>query len=385
MILKLKYLTIKQNDTEFYLTVIGSSILSKICNTSMNEIYKDGNEDTYQRRLNPTRVNQISQFVQRKMGIMPPAIVLNSKSKIKMDDSYIYIDDAEDQFFIIDGQHRIFGVEKANIKSFEFPVVIMNCIDRPFQDELFVSINNEQKRVNPTVRFRIMANSYSMTPEKAVLNIAHFLSDFDESPFFRLLKFNDLPYRYKTAMLSLSAFASAITTYIYNQSDYYQLKEYLLEKGCVDSINGNLDNYTNAYKYQNKILWFLYKNDKRDIIGKILYNYFSVIKKIFHLSWGNRLYITTKTTGYNAFMLLFKDVFVHCSKSNNNFSFSFMFDLLSGLSKFDEQMLSSKYGSGKAASLYLYREMYKTVFYKDLIDFDTEVINDLVDSDDIDF
>lgn len=377
MIKEYKFIEVKQNNIIFYLVSIDSKTLSKICRTSMHNLEAFPNHDVYQRTLKFKRVKQISEFVQRNRGIMPPAIVLNSLKPIVIENEKIIINDECDQFFVIDGQHRIAGVNEAKKEDFYFPVVLMNNVDLPFQDELFVSINNEQKRVNPTIRFRMKANQYAITPEKAVLNIALFLNNDTESPFYGLLIMDDLPYRKKTAMLSLSAFSQILLSYTYDESEYYRIKDILLENDCQNRVNHVLgDIYIDKEKY---FLWTFYENDKFDVVGKILYNYFSVLKKVFQLSWGNKLFITTKTTGYNSFMLLFKDIFFHCFESDRNFSFSYMFDLLHPLKKFDEKMTQTNYGLGKASSLALYRQLYSTVFEERDASFDYNNLSKLLD------
>lgn len=364
MIKKYKFIQVRQNSTVFYLVSIDSKTLSKICKTSINNLNSEKAHDTYQRTLNYNRVKQISSFVQRDRGIMPPAIVLNSLTKIIFESGQIIIDDEIDQFFVIDGQHRIAGVNLADKEEFYFPVVILDNVDQSFQDELFVSINNEQKRVNPTVRFRLKANSYAMTPEKAVLKISLFMNEDSESPFYGLLRMDDKPYYKKTATLSLSAFAQAIISYIYDDNDYYRIKDILISNRCEHFINGLLSQFDE--KYKTKFLWKLYSSDKYELIGKILYNYFNALKKVFAISWGNKEFITTKTTGYNAFMLLFKDVFFRCYNSGRNFSFSFMRDVLSDLNVLDIQMTQKQYGLGKVASITLYKEMHNILFGEDI-------------------
>lgn len=377
MIKEYNFIQVRQNGIVFFLVSIDSITLSKICKTSINDIRYNNSNDTYQRTLNPYRVRQISSFVQRQKGIMPTAVVLNSLNNLVFAGDKIIIDDEKDQFFIIDGQHRIAGVNEAQKTDFFFPVVLMNRVETPFQDELFVSINNEQKRVNPTVRFRLKANSYAMTPEKAVLKIATFLNNDTDSAFYGLIKMDDKLNQKQTAMLSLSSFAQVILSYTYNDNDYYQIKDILLTNECIDRVNGKLDSFSKNYR--DRFLWAFYRTDNYELIGKILFNYFNALKKAMPVSWGNKQFITTKTTGYNALMLLFKDVFYHCYRNNRNFSYSYMFDMLSCLKNIDSSMTQQNYGLGKVASLFLYKELHSIVFKTDSSSFVYDDLNRLLD------
>ena len=348
--MKFKYLSIKQKSYEFYVTVIPASFLQKICSTNISDL--ENSNDIYQRSLNKYRVEQIKHFVARERGILPPAVILNSKQDIIFNGEYIEINDTSDQFFIIDGQHRIFGVNAIDELNYDLCVIIFNNIDKNFQSELFLSINNEQKRVSPLVRFRIKASDQTQTPEKVVKNIALYLNNDISSPFYKLIRITDEKQSIYDYMLTINTFSDLLVSYIYDPRDYFEIKDLLLEKKCVNSIDGNLDKY-NA-KYGDKILWNFYSSDNWQVILKILLNYFEAIKKYFPVSWGNRKFITTKTTGFNAFMLLFKDVFYCCRKNNNNFSYEYMCDLIGPLSQLDKQMTFENYGTGKAGTYRLY-------------------------------
>lgn len=378
MIRKYQCLEIKQNSTIFYVVSIDALSLQKMCKISIRNLESSVLSDVYQRSLNYSRARQIKEFVERERGIMPPAIVLNSLKPIVVENNMIIIDDEKDQFFIIDGQHRIAGVNLAKKNDFHFPVVIMNNVDQSFQDELFISINNEQKRVNPTIRFRIKANDYAFTPENAVRRIAYFLNEYHDAPFHGLLiTTDDGKYKRPTEMLSLSTFSNILLSYIYDEKDYYQIKDILIENKCVEYINGALNQFDD--KYDNKILWKLYKNDSYKIIAKILYNYFNAIKNIFIKSWGNKDYLITKTTGYNALMLLFKDVYIYCSHHNNNFSLEHLSSLLSPLKRFDGQITLKDFGVGKSASATLYKLFYEYVFQTNPSHFSVKSLEDLYD------
>ena len=357
MKINLKYIPINQKSLTFYSTVIKASVLKQICSVSMNDI--SFNSDTYQRSLKGSRVKRIAEFVKRNDGIMPPSIVLNSRSKLSFEGDCLKIDDSLDQFFIIDGQHRLAGVFESGIDDYEFNVVIMDNVDVDFQSELFVSINNEQKKVDPNVKFRIKANSGVCTPERVVRDMAFILNETKVSPFYEMIKIDDTPFSGEKSCLSLSSFAEPILLYIYNTNDYFELKDLLKQNNCINSISGKLDNVDT---YSNRILWGLYKTDNWQVITKIFMNYFTAISDCFSKTWGNKKYIISKTTGFNALMLLFADVFLYCKQNNNNFSYKFMFGALSSLSSLDGVITVDKYGLGKVASNKLYCEMKRLVF-----------------------
>jgi len=84
------------------------------------------------------------------------------------------------------------------------------------------------------------------------------------------------------------------------------------------------------------------QNDK--VIYKILLNYFNAFKKNFSHDWGNGDSILTKTTGYNAMMLLFKDLF-KLGYNKSNFSEEFFDNYLKCIKHLDKKTGTENYGS----------------------------------------
>jgi hypothetical protein len=73
--------------------------------------------------------------------------------------------------------------------------------------------------------------------------------------------------------------------------------------------------------------------------------------------WLNENSLLSKTTGYNATMKLFKDLYTEGLKSNN-LTYAFFFDKLSKLSSMNGSINSENFGaSGFKASNDLYFEM----------------------------
>ena len=84
------------------------------------EVYTADNPDGYQRRPEPPRVRAISRYVLRGEGMLPTALLLNIRegahyepSKEHEDWGWLVIDDEQELWRIIDGQHRAYGVETA--------------------------------------------------------------------------------------------------------------------------------------------------------------------------------------------------------------------------------------------------------------------------------
>lgn len=372
-IIKVKYIKVVQKNIEYYVCVLKAKQLKEMCSTSISNF--DSENETYQRKLDTYRVNKISEFVKRDKGVMPTSIVLNANSKLVFDDDYLIIDSDKDSFFIIDGQHRIAGASEADEK-YEFCVAIMNNIDRSFQSELFISINNEQKKVNSNVRFSMKANDDVKTPEKVYAKIAYQLNKDVDSPFYNRIKMND--YDTNRNKISISAFADGFIGYTYNSRDYYKLKDLLYKNNCVSEISTEMDYRIDESKY---FLWKFYFYNKEDVLFKIIYNYFNAIRSILAKDWDDTNSIICKTTGYNALILLFKDIYMDCESNGNNFSYKYIRSKLDNIAVLSGQLIVEKCGLGRVASFNLYKEMSALISIEEKLDYD--VVNNISDDEEM--
>lgn len=367
--IEIPFIKIEQHNYKFYVCNLDARTLNSICSTSMKN-FQGGNE-VYQRELDLSRVRKIGIFSKRDKGLMPTSIVLNSKSRLEFipnEDKLVIDTERKDSFFIIDGQHRIAGAGESS-PDYQFCVVIFDNVDEDLQSELFVSINNEQKRVNPNVRFNIRANDSVKTPEKVYQKIAVVLNERQDSPFYGLLRMGE--HSIKGTTLSVSAFASGFLGYTYDGDDYYELKSLLEKKSCLDAIRGNLSDYNiNEGKY---FLWKFYSNDREDILYKIICNYFNAIRDVFPDEWGSnkKNSILSKTTGFNAFMILFKDVYRCCEKNNHDFSYKYIYGIICRLRPLSGMFTNSNWGLGKVGAMQLYKKMAEIMSQQVLFDYDS--------------
>lgn len=349
--MKIKAIPVYQNGYIFYITSIPSSVLSKTCSTTIDSMKKD--TDVYQRRLNASRVSRISDFAKRQRAIFPTCIVLNSKEHLAYDKEKMELElpEEKDSFFIVDGQHRIEGIKQSD-REYNLCVVILNNESLDLQSELFITINGEQKAVNPNIRFNIKANDSVDTPEKMTRNIADMLNSDLLSPLYNKIWMDDSPRKRGDQPLSLSAFCEPICGYIYNQKSYYSIKDALYNNG------NNTMKLNDAFSdYKNYILWTFYADVGDRVLYKILFNYFSAIKDVYKNVWNDSKSSIIKTTGYNAFMLLFKGIFLYCKKNNNNYSYQFIKSILESNVISADNFYQPVVGLGRSAAYELYKKL----------------------------
>lgn len=154
---------IKQNETDMYIMGMHPSLLLKIGYVSRRASTKP---EAYQRILNSDRIKSISEFIKSRESLLPNAIILAFDKEIKDDVTYdsqrfkLHFPRTYCSAWIIDGQHRVFGFLGSKFEEddhenpeydFKLPVVVLKDIDEIMQNRTFVSINYNQKKIDPSL------------------------------------------------------------------------------------------------------------------------------------------------------------------------------------------------------------------------------------------
>lgn len=314
---------------------------------------KSSSYDGIQREINNQKVNYIKDYLTSVDATMPNSIILNITSDkiINKTNNSITIKNTKDTFTIIDGQHRLKGFE--DNEGIDFDLSITFFIDLPIEEQsrVFVTINSEQTKVDPSISFYQENKEKYFTPRKMVADLSIMFSKDLDSPWRNKIKLigkkDELS---ENATISLSAFAQRILTYIYNDKKYFNtLRNKLItnnnESLCIDIGDS----------YGGSILWEFYSSHDELSLYKILLNYFNALKNIFKNDWESKNSLLTKTTGYNALMTLFKDVYTE-GYDQGNLDESFFYNKLKPLQQLDSTINSDTYGaSGAKASSDLYK------------------------------
>jgi DGQHR domain-containing protein len=115
----------------------------------------------YARPKDEKRVNKIRRFLESQSSVIPPvlpqSIVLNVRRRFQprvLNEDIVLLPQGL-RFYVIDGQHRIFGAIEAyrqsRINTF-LPATILEGLTELQETALFLLINHTQKRVEPTIR-----------------------------------------------------------------------------------------------------------------------------------------------------------------------------------------------------------------------------------------
>lgn len=301
---------------------------------------------------------QVIKAQEKKDGLLH--IVLDEKvfNGMSKDDGDVFIT-------IIDGQHRIKGIEEAidrlgkvidnlgktirvnnskNLqKKLDFAIQRLNdlrdielvvsfFIDKSleYQAMIFSTINRTQKRVSADLVSSLFGLDTGDTPQKTALQVVLSLNGHPSSPFYKRIKLYGGDYSNKVSPpLSQATMVKSIVSLISENLREAEKDRYLNRKELTYRSSGS-----------NKSLPFrkYYANNKDAIISDILFFYFKTVKETFRDSNGNLCWnynnnkktdnILQTSVGYEALLKILVDILTNSDfneeKINETYFSSFL-------------------------------------------------------------
>ncbi|HTE39822.1 MAG TPA: DGQHR domain-containing protein, partial [Steroidobacteraceae bacterium] len=230
-----------------------------------------------------------------------PIIVACDSSLLTVDGSFVEFSLDQPLGEVIDGQHRIEGLQLAqasaarDITAFNLPVVFMLDLEPYEKAYVFSTINSKQTPVPRSLIYDLFELSETRSPYRTGHEIARTLNASSDSPFFRGLKMlgkRKAPTEYLTQ-------GSFVTHLVKRISRKPQADEIAIKRGEPLSDNAELP------------FRFYWINNKDEVILKILENYFSSISEVFAEEWSPSTadnFILRKTVGFQALMEAFDEI-----------------------------------------------------------------------------
>lgn len=351
----LNSIKVRQSIGDIYVTSIDPQLLLQMSIVDRRRIENDEEVIGIQRDLKEEKVKQIKKYLSTNKATFPNSIILNTEEKyiIKKNDTSIELEINENTFSIIDGQHRVEGFRDNRIENFKLIISIFIALKSDEQAEIFTTINSQQTKVDPSHNLNLELESKVYTPIKMMIELAQSFNYDKESPWYNSIK---LLRNSNDGILSLSAFVKPLNALTFSDNDYYLIK---------NELNKNIKEFPSFmninYDTKRFIFWNFYKAKDFSSVYKILFNYFKALSIVLNKDWLNQNSLLNKTTGYNALIKLFKELYLEGLKTNN-LTYNFFFDKLSALSTMNGTITSENFGaSGFKASNDLYLEMKKNI------------------------
>ncbi|UZE93714.1 MAG: DGQHR domain-containing protein [Candidatus Pacearchaeota archaeon] len=356
-----KLIKIKQPMGDFLVGVMKAKDLLKI--TKANPRHYNEELDTYagiQREINDKKIKQLKKFIMTSDATFPNTIIGALKpDKFDFDGkkSTLKIEKNPESFAVIDGQHRLASFKNESLISNDFDLIVSFFLGLDLEEQayLFSIINMTQKKLNPSLVQDLTELFTIITPEKLAHNLATVFNNEKKSPWFKKIKMLGKNVGSYKGVLSQYTFTKGITELIADVERYYEIRDILKnnkKRKSLESLKMDSEKY---------VLWKHYINEEDNFIYKLLNVYFITIKKVFQKEWGNKNYILTKTTGYNAFMRLLRDLHKKAENQKCEMTEEFFEKYLKIIKRKIKPLISKYYNPGKQGENRLYEALKKAL------------------------
>ena len=179
---------ITQGNSRFYTLAMPSDVLAKTCTVDTHEADPISG---FQRRLDEGRAQDIADYIDKGFGTIPGSIVLSAQPHAQLEYNRpkrtLRFRSHPSAFLILDGQHRVFGFQKAEARL-RVPVVIYNNLSKAEEARLFMDINTKQRPVPNELLLAIKRLAQTETTEEALLkDIFDSFNKESDSPLIGLM------------------------------------------------------------------------------------------------------------------------------------------------------------------------------------------------------
>ncbi|WP_081035930.1 DGQHR domain-containing protein [Rhodobacter capsulatus] len=312
----------KQPIGDIYVASIDAESIQKITFFDVRRRIQDQRDiERYlgiQRPLNQTRVAELNKYVNYADATFPSSII------VSIDDDYAHYDSDRKELVItntrvgeekpsaaissicrvIDGQHRIAGLERFEGENFDLLVSVFVGSDVSDQAYVFATVNLEQTKVNRSLAIDLFDLAKTRSPFKTCHNIAVALDRSEESPFYGKIKRLGVATAGRSARetLTQATFVDGLMPYV--SSDPKHDRDILLRGNELPPVGKEELNKT--------VLRGLFVNGEDRKLGKIYEQYFMAVREKWRDAWDNPALgnILSKTNGYRALASIFGRVYL---------------------------------------------------------------------------
>jgi DGQHR domain-containing protein len=265
----------------FYVITLDSKVLLRLCTVSRRE---DDRQRGYQRHFDERRAREIADFVDQRKGYIANNIILNFTGDVRFDENkqQLVIPKKENIAWVVDGQHRLFGLLRAN-RGMELSVAAFIGLPDNEAAKLFQIINSKQRPVSASLIYDLLELTKEGLPaELRGHDLVKRLNEDGDSPWFGQIKM-------------IGRGPGAIS-----QAQFMRLLLPLIRR--TPSPAGALSRlgFEEQYAY--------------------LRDYFKAVQRTYHKAWMGKGYALTKSLGFGALMLCFQPIFIDVLAHNERFT-----------------------------------------------------------------
>lgn len=372
-IVDIPFIEVNQPIGKFYVASMKCKDILEIARFDIRRIERDETNDIdnyfgIQRKPSPNRLKEISEYVKFVDATFPNNIVIAIKSlqsevtdekirNIKVENGKLSIRRNEMIAQIIDGQHRLLGLQKAiddnplfsdNLKEdFELPVTIYVDMDIENQSMVFATINKAQTKVNKSLVYDLYDLANTRSPYRTAHNIVRVLNENNKSPLKNKIKMLGVADDSLNETIAQATIVECIVKYI--SKNALKDRDDLKRKVRLEIGNDKKLFFRN---------WFIQEKDL--LIARTLLNYFLSIQDKWDTAWNNNS-ILVKSTGIIAFMNLLSDLIKDKQFTEEEFSKELFDKIFSNVQINDADFNNDNYPSGGIGQSKLRKELLEQI------------------------
>lgn len=197
---------------------------------------------------------------------------------------------------VLDGQHRIAGLEGYSQVEKPFDVIVAVFIDMELEDQaiLFATINKTQTKVNKSLADDLYEFAKSRSPQKTCHNIVRVLDQMEKSPFHGKIKILGTAVDKDKETITQATFVESLIAFI--SADKMKDRDDLKRGKKLEQLDNK--------KY---FLRKLFIEEKDTEIAKLVMEYFKAVQQRWPNAWNivRPETILNRSTGFVALMRFF--------------------------------------------------------------------------------
>lgn len=324
---KVPVFSIRQPIGDFYVGVMRADELLRICKFDYRRMQYNKSEYAdylgIQRKLNDQRIKDIRKYVETIDACFPTSVV------VSIDEKCAVIEQTEREGFmlmlisefvdnespelsipfdhiatIIDGQHRLKGLEDAGKGEFELSVSIFVGADEATEASIFSIVNLAQTKVNKSLAYDLFEYAKTRSPEKTCHEIVVALDTLDDSPFKGRIK--------RLGVATEGRFGETLS----QATVVKGLLPYISKDPLTDRDAGKRFGFWEpllASENAKRIFFEFFRRDEDEKILAIVINYFQAISRRWPEAWNasGRGNIINRTNGFNGFIRFLRPAYLY--------------------------------------------------------------------------
>jgi DGQHR domain-containing protein len=347
-------LEIKQPIGTFYICTIGAKDLVRIAFADVRRIEQRDVEQYLgiERPLSPGRVSELRDYVHTVDATFPTSVILaisSEQAEYNSESGTMQVQNQDDVAKIIDGQHRIAGLDGYTGDDFQISATIFIDMEMEDQATVFATINLKQTKVSKSLAYDLYDYAVSRSPQKTCHNIAKLLNSKDGSPFRNKIKILGLATGKAEESLTQATFVDRLMRHI--SSEPMKDRDVLKRGKQLATATGR---QAERFIFRN-----LFVEDKDAVIAKIVWNYFEAVSQRWPKAWikPQRGNVLCKTTGFGALMRLLHNAYLHFGKPNEIVETQQFSSLFAKVKLTDDSFTSDTFVPGSTGESDLYNAL----------------------------